>query len=406
MLFRSVIVMKIVLNLVGIAAVLAICWLISWNRKSVQWKTVAKAFLAEFIIALIIVKIPLGQKIVTVLSNGLTAVINCGNEGLTFVFGDLFDRSKMSVFIVQSLGNIIFVSALVSVLYYLGAIGFIVKWIGKGVGKIMGTTEVESFVAVANMFLGHTDSPILVSKYLKDLTESEIFVILVSGMGSMSASILGGYHALGIPMEYLLIASALVPIGSIMVSKIIYPQTEQIKSITDVKMDNKGNNSNVIDALADGASTGMQMVISIGASIVGFVGIVALINLFLGIANISLAQVFSYIFAPFGFLLGLDGSQILMEGSLLGNKLILNEFIAFGDLAGRLGDLEPRVGMICAISLCGFANLSSMGMCVGGIGVLCPEKRGTISRLVFKSMIGGVFVSIMSALLVSIVSLF
>ena len=390
----------------SIAAVLAICWLISWNRKSVQWKTVAKAFLAEFIIALIIVKIPLGQKIVTVLSNGLTAVINCGNEGLTFVFGDLFDRSKMSVFIVQSLGNIIFVSALVSVLYYLGAIGFIVKWIGKGVGKIMGTTEVESFVAVANMFLGHTDSPILISKYLKDLTESEIFVILVSGMGSMSASILGGYHALGIPMEYLLIASALVPIGSIMVSKIIYPQTEQIKSITDVKMDNKGNNSNVIDALADGASTGMQMVISIGASIVGFVGIVALINLFLGIANISLAQVFSYIFAPFGFLLGLDGSQILMEGSLLGNKLILNEFIAFGDLAGRLGDLEPRVGMICAISLCGFANLSSMGMCVGGIGVLCPEKRGTISRLVFKSMIGGVFVSIMSALLVSIVSLF
>lgn len=158
-------------------------------------------------------------------------------------------------------GNIIFVSALVGLLYYLGVIGFIVKWIGKGVGKIMGTTEVESFVAVANMFLGHTDSPILVSKYLKDLTESEIFVILVSGMGSMSASILGGYHALGIPMEYLLIASALVPIGSIMVSKIIYPQTEQIKSITDVKMDNEGNNSNAIDALAEGASTGMQMVI-------------------------------------------------------------------------------------------------------------------------------------------------
>ena len=228
----------------------------------------------------------------------------------------------MSVFIVQSLGNIIFVSALVGVLYYLGVIGFIVKWIGKGVGKIMGTTEVESFVAVANMFLGHTDSPILVSKYLKDLTESEIFVILVSGMGSMSASILGGYHALGIPMEYLLIASALVPIGSIMISKIIYPQTETIKSITDVKMDNKGNNSNVIDALAEGASTGMQMVISIGASIVGFVGIVAVFNLFLGLANISLSQVFSFVFAPFGFLMGLDGSQILMEGSLLGNKLI------------------------------------------------------------------------------------
>ena len=397
--------MKLILNLLGIILVFAICWLVSWDRKNIKWKTVAKALVAEVIIVIIIVKIPIGQKIITVMSNGLTAVINCGNEGLSFVFGDLF-QSDLSIFIVQSLGNIIFVSALVGVLYYFGVIGFVVKWIGKGVGKVMGTTEVESFVAVANMFLGHTDSPILVSKYLKDLTDSEIFVILVSGMGSMSASILGGYHALGIPMEYLLIASAMVPIGSIMISKIVLPQTEEAKSITDVKMDNKGNNSNVIDALAEGASTGMQMVISIGASIVGFVGIVAVINLFLGFFNITLSDIFSYVFAPFGFLLGLDGSNILMEGSLLGNKLILNEFVAFQDLGANLSNLDARTGMICAISLCGFANLSSMGMCIGGIGVLCPEKRGTISRLVFKSMISGVFVSIMSALIISIVSLF
>lgn len=397
--------MKLILNLLGIILVFAICWLVSWDRKNIKWKTVAKALVAEIIIAIIIVKIPIGQKIITVMSNGLTAVINCGNEGLSFVFGDLF-QSDLSIFIVQSLGNIIFVSALVGVLYYVGVIGFVVKWIGKGVGKVMGTTEVESFVAVANMFLGHTDSPILVSKYLKDLTDSEIFVILVSGMGSMSASILGGYHALGIPMEYLLIASAMVPIGSIMISKIVLPQTKEAKSITDVKMDNNGNNSNVIDALAEGASTGMQMVISIGASIVGFVGIVAVINLFLGFFNITLSDIFSYVFAPFGFLLGLDGSNILMEGSLLGNKLILNEFVAFQDLGANLSNLDARTGMICAISLCGFANLSSMGMCIGGIGVLCPEKRGTISRLVFKSMISGVFVSIMSALIISIVSLF
>ena len=397
--------MKLILNLLGIVLILVICWLISWDRKNIKWKIVIKALIAEIIIALIIVKFPIGQKIITIMSNGLTAVINCGNEGLSFVFGDLFS-GNLSIFIIQSLGNIIFVSALVGVLYYLGVIGFVVKWIGKAVGKIMGTTEVESFVAVANMFLGHTDSPILVSKYLKDLTDSEIFVILVSGMGSMSASILGGYHALGIPMEYLLIASAMVPIGSIMLSKIVSPQTEEAKSITDVKMDNKGNNSNVIDALAEGASTGMQMVISIGASIVGFVGIVAVINLFLGFFNITLSDIFSYVFAPFGFLLGLDGNNILMEGSLLGNKLILNEFVAFQDLGNTLGSLDARTGMICAISLCGFANLSSMGMCIGGIGVLCPEKRGTISRLVFKSMISGVFVSIMSALIVSIVSLF
>lgn len=398
--------MKSIINLIGILCILIICWLISEERRKVKWKNVGKALILEFVIALLVVKIPFGQRIITLMSNALTAVIDCGNEGLSFVFGDLFDRSKMSVFIIQSLGNIIFVSALVNVLYYLGIIGFIVKWIGRLIGRIIGTTEVESFVAVANMFLGHTESPILVARYLKNLTDSEIFVILVSGMGSMSASILGGYYALGIPMEYLLIASALVPIGSIMLSKILYPQTEPIQLITDIKVDNKGYNANVIDALAEGASTGMQMIISIGASIIGFIGFVSLIDLILEFANISLSQIFAYIFAPFGFFMGLNGDEILMEGELLGNKLILNEFIAFGELTGQFNHLDARAGMICAISLCGFANLSSMGMCIGGIGVLCPEKRGTISRLVFKSMIGGVFVSIMSALLVSIVSLF
>ncbi|MBS4937733.1 MAG: NupC/NupG family nucleoside CNT transporter [Lachnospiraceae bacterium] len=397
--------MKLLLNIVGILLVLAISWLISWDRKSVKWKKVGVALITELIIAILVVKVPIGQKIITLLSNGLTAVINCGNEGLTFVFGDLF-ASDLSIFIIKGLGNIIFVSAFVSVLYYLGAIGFVVKWIGKAVGKLMGTTEVESFVAVANMFLGHTDSPILVSKYLKDLTDSEIFLILVSGMGSMSASILGGYHMLGIPMEYLLIASAMVPIGSIMISKIISPQTEHAKSITDVKMDNKGNNTNVIDAMAEGANTGMQMVISIGASIVGFVGIVAVVNLILGVFHVNLARIFSYVFAPFGYFMGLDMQNVLFEGTLLGNKIILNEFVAFQELSTKLSTLDTRTGMICAISLCGFANLSSMGMCIGGIGVLCPEKRGTISRLVFRSMIGGAFVSITSALIVSMVTLF
>ena len=398
--------MRLLLNIVGIVLVLMICWLISWDRRHVNWKRVIAALGVEFVIAFLVVKVPIGRSIVTMMSNGLTAVINCGNEGLSFVFGDLFDSSKMTVFIVQSLGNIIFVSALVGVLYYLGVIGFVVKWIGKAVGKLMGTTEVESFVAVANMFLGHTDSPILVSKYLKSLTDSEIFVILVSGMGSMSAAILGGYHALGIPMEYLLIASALVPIGSILISKIISPQTEEVTSITDVELDHKGDNTNVVDALAEGASTGMQMVIYIGASLVGFLGVVAVINLFLGMFGVSLSRIFSYIFAPFGFFMGLNANHILLEGSLLGNKLILNEFVAFQELAGQLANVDAKTGMICAISLCGFANLSSMGMCIGSIGVLCPEKRGTISRLVFKSMIGGMFVSILSALLVSIVSLF
>lgn len=400
--------MKIVLNILGIAVVLALAFLISWDRKNIKWKAVVKAVIAQFLIAILLVKIPIGKTIISVLSDGVTAVINCGQDGLSFVFGSLADGSAPtgSIFIIQTLGNIIFVSALVSLLYYIGVLGFVVKWIGKAVGKLMGTTEVESFVAVANMFLGQTDSPILVSKYIRNLTDSEILVILVSGMGSMSVSILGGYHALGIPMDYLLIASAMVPVGSILIAKMLLPQTEEVQSISEVKMDNKGNNANVIDAIAEGASTGMQMVISIAASLVGIIGIVAVINMILGFAGISLEQIFSYIFAPFGFLMGLDTGDILMEGSLLGNKLIVNEFVAFQDLGAILDSLDYRTGIVCAISLCGFANLSSLGICVSGIAVLCPEKKSTLSRLVFRAMLGGVLVSILSAMIVGLITLF
>ena len=400
--------MKIVLNLLGIAVVLGLVFLISWDRKNIKWKAVAKAVVVQFIIAILLVKVPVGKMIVSALSDGVTAVINCGQNGLSFVFGSLADSSAPagSIFIVQTLGNIIFVSALVSLLYYIGVLGFVVKWIGKAVGKLMGTTEVESFVAVANMFLGQTDSPILVSKYIRNLTDSEILVILVSGMGSMSVSILGGYHALGIPMDYLLIASAMVPVGSILVAKMLLPQTEKTQSISEVKMDNKGNNANVIDAIAEGAGTGMAMVISIAASLVGIIGIVAVINMILGFVGISLEQIFSCVFAPFGFLMGLDTSHILMEGSLLGNKLIVNEFVAFQDLGAILQSLDYRTGIVCAISLCGFANLSSLGICVSGIAVLCPEKKSTLSRLVFRAMLGGVLVSILSAMIVGLITLF
>ena len=395
-------------NILGLLVSLGICFLLSWNKKSVPWMTVVKAMIAEFVIAFIIVKIPIGAKALKALSDGITALLNCGADGLDFVFGGLWS-GDIYIFIIQSLGGIIFVSALVAVLYYLGVIGFIVKWIGKAVGKLMGTTEVESFVAVANMFLGHTDSPILVAKYLPDLTESEIFVILVSGMGSMSASILIGYTSLGIKMEHLLVASAMVPIGSILVSKIICPQVDTPRLISGVKMDNKGNNGNVIDALSEGANTGMQMVIAIGASLVGFVGMVAVFDLFLGFipgVDITLSKIFGYIFAPFGWLLGFEGEEIMLAGKMLGDKLILNEFIAYGTLGAQMnaGTISETSALIATISLAGFANLSSMGMCVGGIGVLCPEKRPIISKLVFKAMLAGVFVSINSALIVSIVS--
>ncbi len=349
--------MKILLNLTGILLVLAIMYLISWKKKNISVKMLVKAVIAQFLIAVILVKVPAGRYVVSKVSDAVTSVINCGQDGLSFVFGSLADSTAAagSVFAIQVLGNIVFLSALVSFLYYIGILGFVVKWIGKAVGKLMGTSEVESFVAVANMFLGQTDSPILVSKYLGQMTDSEVMVVLVSGMGSMSVSILGGYTALGIPMEYLLIASTLVPVGSIMVA---------------------------------------------------MVALVAAVNKLLGVCGISLQQVFSYVFAPFGFFLGLDPSEILLEGNLLGSKLVLNEFVAFQQLGGMISSMDYRTGMICAISLCGFANFSSLGICVSGIAVLCPEKKSTLARLVFKAMLGGVAVSLIGAMVVGLVTLF
>ena len=400
--------MQFIYSIIGILLVLGIVYAISFNRKSVSLSLIGKALIVQFIIALILVRIPLGQQVVSVVSTGVTKVINCGQAGLNFVFGSLADSGAKTgfIFAIQTLGNIVFLSALVSLLYYVGILGFVVKWIGKGVGKIMKSSEVESFVAVANMFLGQTDSPILVSKYLGRMTDSEIMVVLVSGMGSMSVSILGGYIALGIPMEYLLIASTMVPIGSILIAKILLPQTEPVQKINDIKMDNKGNNANVIDAIAEGASTGAQMAFSIGASLIAFVGLVSLINMMLSGLGIRLEQIFSYVFAPFGFLMGFDHKNILLEGNLLGSKLILNEFVSFQQLGDLIKSLDYRTALVATISLCGFANLSSLGICVSGIAVLCPEKRGTLARLVFRAMIGGIAVSMLSAFIVGIVTLF
>lgn len=400
--------MKAILNLLGIVVVLGILWLISWKRKDVSFKMLLKGMIAQFIIALILVKVPAGRMVVSKISDAVTGVINCGSNGLSFVFGSLADSSAPTgmIFAVQVLGNIVFLSALVSLLYYIGVLNFVVKWIGKAVGWIMGSSEVESFVAVANMFLGQTDSPILISKYLNKMTDSEIMVVLVSGMGSMSVSILGGYTALGIPMEYLLIASALVPIGSIMVSKIIFPQTEEVHEVGDIKMDNKGNNANVIEAVSEGAVTGMQMALSMGASLIAMVALVALINKGLCVFGISLEQIFSYVFAPFGALMGLDPSEILMEGNLLGSKLVINEFVAFEQLGKIISSMDPRTAIMATISLCGFANFSSLGICVSGIGILCPEKKSTLARLVFRAMIGGVAVSLLSAMAVGFIMLF
>ena len=249
--------MTLLLNIIGIVILLGALYIFSSNKKLIDKKMILKALAIQFVLAFLLVKFPLGKIVIEKISDLVTHILSYGSEGLEFVFGSLSDGGASTGFIfgIQTLGNIIFISALVAALYYLGVIGAVVKVIGGIIGKILGTSKVESFVATANMFLGQTESPILVSKYLKNMTESEIMLVLISGMGSMSATVLMGYAGMGIPMQNLLIGGALVPLGSIIVSKMMLPENKELKidEAEEVKIDNKGDNANLISAISQGA---------------------------------------------------------------------------------------------------------------------------------------------------------
>lgn len=400
--------MTILLNIIGIAVLLGALYFFSSNKKLINKKMILKALVLQFVLAFLLVKFPLGQVVIEKVSDVVTNILGYGNEGLEFVFGSLSDGGAPTGFIfgIQTLGNIIFISALVAALYYLGVIGAVVKVIGGIIGKILGTSKVESFVATANMFLGQTESPILVSKYLKNMSESEIMLVLVSGMGSMSATVLMGYSGMGIPMKYLLIGGALVPLGSIIVSKIMLPENNELKvdEAEEVKIDNKGDNPNLISAISQGANDGLNMVLGIGASLIAILSLVALVNGILGIFGLSLEQIFSVLFAPIGYLMGLDSNNAQLAGQLLGSKLVLNEFVAFGQLGEVIKTLDPRTALVLSVSLCGFANIGSIGICISGISVFCPEKRNQLAKLAFRGMIGGFLVSVLSALVVGLIA--
>ena len=399
--------MTILLNTLGIVVLLSGLYLFSENKKNINKKMILKALVIQFIIAFILVKFPLGQMALEKVSDFVTNILSYGSEGLDFVFGSLADGGAPTgvVFGIQVLGKIIFISALVGALYYMGVIGAVVKVIGGAIGKILGTSKVESFVAVANMFLGQTESPILVSKYLKYMTKSEIMLVLISGMGSMSASVLMGYAGMGIPMQYLLIGGALVPLGSIIVSKLMLPEEKNLDGniVQEVSIDNKGDNANILSAISQGATDGLNMVLGIGASLIAIISLVALVNGALGIFGLSLEQILSVIFAPIGFLMGISPDDVSLAGQLLGTKLVLNEFVAFGQLGEVIKSLDYRTGLMLAISLTGFANISSIGICISGISVFCPEKRNQLSQLAFRGMIGGFLVSLLSALVVGLI---
>lgn len=385
-----------ILSIVSIILLLGIGYFFSSNRKAIKRKTIIAGILIQMILMAFVLKVPVGAKILRATALGVQKIVNFGNEGLAFVFGDL--ATKGFVFAINILALIIFVSALISLLQYIGVIPLLVKYIGKGIARILGTTEVETFNAVGNIVLGQTEAPLLIKPYLNDLTESELFAVMVSGMASASASILIGYNALGIPMEYLLIAIFITPFSSLMIAKLMMPETALSKTL-NAKVE-KSSAVNVFEAIGEGTYNGLMLALNVGAMLIAFIGLVALVNAFLGIFGMDLSKILGFIFYPLGILFGIPKNEVMIFASSIGTKFAVNEFVAFLSLKESLANISPRTLAILSVSLCNFANFSSIGIMLGGFNAFAPDRKSDVARLGIKALIAATLTTLISGAII------
>ena len=393
--------MAILNSIIGILFIFAVSYLLSNNKKHIKWRTIIIGFLIQFGFALIVLKWSVGRYVLSKASLGVQGVISYANEGISFVFGSLTNDG--SIFVVNVLCVIIFISAVVSILYYLGIMQFIIRVIGGALSKLLGTSQLETISASANIFLGQTEAPLLSKPYVAKLTESELFTVMVGGLASVSGSILVGYSLLGIPIEYLISASFMAAPAGLIISKMLYPETEFDKIQNEVKMV-KDDSANVVDAASKGAIDGLGLVLNIAAIILAFVALIALVNGLIGwiggwfgFSDLSLQTILGYIFAPVAVIIGVPWGESVIAGSLIGQKIILNEFVAFTSMSPLLPELSAKTTAIVTFALCGFANISSIAILIGGIGGMAPNRKHDIARLGWKAVLGGTLANLLSA---------
>ena len=393
--------MAILNSIIGILFIFAVSYLLSNNKKHIKWRTIIIGFLIQFGFALIVLKWSVGRYVLSKVALVVQGVISYANEGIGFVFGSLTNDG--SIFVVNVLCVIIFISAVVSILYYLGIMQFIIRVIGGALSKLLGTSQLETISASANIFLGQTEAPLLIKPYVAKLTESELFTVMVGGLASVSGSILVGYSLLGIPIEYLISASFMAAPAGLIISKMLYPETEFDKIQNEVKMV-KDDSANVVDAASKGAIDGLGLVLNIAAIILAFVALIALVNGLIGwiggwfgFSNLSLQTILGYIFAPVAAIIGVPWGESVLAGSLIGQKIILNEFVAFTSMSPLLPELSVKTTAIVTFALCGFANISSIAILIGGIGGMAPNRKHDIARLGWKAVLGGTLANLLSA---------
>ncbi|AIR65129.1 NupC/NupG family nucleoside CNT transporter [Cedecea neteri] len=416
--------MQILMGLIGMVALLLIAVLLSSNRKAINLRTVIGAWLIQIGIGALILYVPVGRKVLLAMSEGVANVIAYGNSGISFLFGGLVSDKMFEVFggggfifALRVLPIIVFFSSLIAVLYYLGVMQLVIRILGGGLRKVLKTSRTESLSATANIFVGQTEAPLVVRPYISTMTRSELFAVMCGGLASVAGSVLAGYAQMGVPLEYLIAASFMAAPGGLLFAKIMLPETETPNDTPELEsMKNDPDRpANVLDAAASGAASGMQLALNVGAMLLAFVALIALLNGMLsGIGGwfnypqLSLELMLGWVFSPVAWLIGVPWSEATVAGSFIGQKLIINEFVAYLNFGAYLKDdaevaaaglqvLSGHTKAIISFALCGFANLSSIAILIGGLGSMAPNRRHDVAQLGMKAVAAGTLSNLMSA---------
>ncbi|EOX4441514.1 NupC/NupG family nucleoside CNT transporter [Vibrio alginolyticus] len=415
--------MSLFMSLIGMVVLLAIAVAFSNNRKAINFRTVGGAFAIQFALGAFVLYVPWGRDLLNGFSSGVSNVINYGNDGSSFLFGGLVSDKMFEVFggggfifAFRVLPTLIFFSALISVLYYIGVMQWVIKILGGALQKALGTSRAESMSAAANIFVGQTEAPLVVRPFVPKMTQSELFAVMCGGLASVAGGVLAGYASMGVPLEYLVAASFMAAPGGLLFAKILHPETDQPHESIEEAMDGGDDKPvNVIDAAAGGAASGLQLALNVGAMLIAFVGLIALINGMLGgiggwfgMPELTLELILGYAFSPLAFLIGVPWAEAVTAGSFIGQKIVVNEFVAYLNFTPYLGEnaqviaatgevMSEKTTAIISFALCGFANLSSIAILLGSLGSLAPNRRSDIARMGVKAVLAGTLSNLMAA---------
>lgn len=413
--------MTLLMSLVGMVTLVTIALIFSYDRKSIRLRTVLGAFAIQAGIGAFVLYVPFGQAVLQAISSGVSQILVYANDGIGFLFGGLADEDNVGfVFAIKVLPVIIFFSSLIAVLYYIGIMQWVIRILGGALQKALGTSRTESLSATANIFVGQTEAPLVVRPFIARMTPSQLFAVMCGGLASVAGSVLAGYAALGIPMEYLVAASFMAAPGGLLFAKLIMPETQDVTdsdSVSKVEEEidaQEDKPANVLDAAASGATSGLMLAANVGAMLLAFIALIALINGILGgvggwvgFDSLSLELILGWLFAPLAFLLGVPWEEATLAGSFIGQKLVVNEFVAYINLAPYIDGeqvvaatgqmMTPHTMAILSFALCGFANLSSIAILLGGLGSIAPTRRKEIARFGVKAVLAGTLSNLMSA---------